>query len=72
MASTTLENTQATAVTALLGDVTLVGEAFSQKKAGAREQLIANARRLIAALETPIEAITWMAWAEVDAYIQHL
>lgn len=69
MWSTTLEQTQATAVTALLDDITLVGEAFSQKKAGAREQLMANARRLISVLETPVEAITWMAWAEVDTCI---
>ena len=61
----TLEQTQATNVTALLDEIALVGEAFSQKKAGAREHLISNARRLIAALETPVEAVTWIAWAEV-------
>ncbi len=69
MASITLKQTQATAVTALLEDINLVGEAFSQKKAGAREQLMANARRLISVLETSVEAITWMAWAEVDTWI---
>ena len=63
----TLEQTPAFDVTALLDNIALVGEAFSQKKAGAREQLILNARRLVAALETPVEAITWMAWAEVKA-----
>ena len=65
MASTTLEQNQATNVTALLQDIALVGEALAQKREGAREQLISNARRLVAALETPVEAITWMAWAEV-------
>ena len=31
----------------------------------ARVAMIAKARDLIAALETPLESIIWMAWAEV-------
>ncbi len=69
MGSTTLKQTPSTDVAALLDDIALVGEALSQKRAGARDQLISNARRLVAALETPVEAITWMAWAEVNTRI---
>jgi hypothetical protein len=43
MESTTFEQTQTTAVTALLDNIALVEKALSQKKAGAREQLVENA-----------------------------
>lgn len=49
----------------LLKDVAIKGEAFSRSEEGAREALIASARSLIMALETPMEAVTWMIWAEV-------
>jgi len=49
----------------ILDEITVYGYSLLQQKAGAREALSAKARSLIAALETPIEAITWIAWAEV-------
>ena len=52
-------------VGAVLKEIASKGEAFSQKEPGARESLIASARSLIAALETPMETVLWMIWAEV-------
>ena len=41
----------------------------SQEQANeARLAMIATARDLITSLETPIESIIWMAWAEVSNY----
>lgn len=53
-------------VVALLDELTEHGKDLFHQTPGAREALIANARSLIASLETPMEAITWMARAEVD------
>ena len=49
----------------LLNDVDKTGQAFLAGQNAARTGLIAKARSLIAALESPVESITWMAWAEV-------
>ena len=48
----------------LLREIDAGGRALSHRP-GARTELIARARSLISALETPIESIIWMAWAEV-------
>ena len=56
-------------VTSLLDSIAAKGKALSHNEEGSREALIADARSLIAALETPMEAITWIIWAEVDVYV---
>ena len=50
----------------LLKEIDSYGQALLQgQDVAARVSLIARARSLIASLETPIESVTWMAWAEV-------
>ena len=56
-------------ITALLDEIAKHGTDLAHQKAGAREALVANARLLIASLETPVEAITWMSWAEVGVSV---
>ena len=48
-----------------LREIEIGGQLLSKGQDGARTELITKARSLIAALETPIETIIWMAWAEV-------
>lgn len=60
-------NTQSLDVESILRDIDVSGKALSHDQDGARRALITKARSLIAALETPSEAIIWMAWAEVRA-----
>ena len=50
----------------LLKEVDSYGQALLQgQDVAVRVSLIARARALIASLETPMESVTWMAWAEV-------
>ena len=55
-----------TDVTGLLNEIAAQGKSLSHDGEGSREKLIDSARSLIAALETPMEAITWIIWAEVS------
>ncbi|KAL9633076.1 MAG: hypothetical protein Q9164_004918, partial [Protoblastenia rupestris] len=52
-------------VQGLLSEIDANGQALCRGRDAARTTLIAKARSLIAALETPVETITWIAWAEV-------
>ena len=54
----------------LLDEIAGHGKDLSHQIPSAREALIAKARSLITSLETPVEAITWMAWAEVDLSVE--
>lgn len=49
----------------LLNDIDAQGQVLLRGQGATRRELIAKARSLIAYLETPAEAVTWMAWAEV-------
>ena len=49
----------------LLNEIDDNGKALFRGQGAARTTLIAKARSLIAALETPAETMTWIAWAEV-------
>ena len=49
----------------VLASLSSGGDAIRQGEAYARRQLLDAARSLIAELETPIETITRIAWAEV-------
>lgn len=50
---------------AILAQLQATGSAYSEKKPGAREQLLNLAHSLISSLELPSEAIQRMGWAEV-------
>lgn len=52
-------------IQSLLSEIDDNGKALLRGQYAARTTLIAKARSLIAALETPAEAMTWIAWAEV-------
>ncbi len=52
-------------VESLLQEIDANGRALIRGRDAARTTLIAKARSLIAPLETPAEAVTWIAWAEV-------
>ena len=54
-------------VATILENIAESGKALSHDGAGAeiRRELLASARSLILALETPVESITRIAWAEV-------
>ena len=56
-------------VQSLLDEIYTHGQDLLRGQEVARTSLIAKARSLIAALETPMETITWIAWAEV--YTHH-
>lgn len=58
-------NPQSLHVESILRDIDVSGKALFHGRDGARTALITKARSLIAALETPVEAIIWMAWSEV-------
>ncbi|KAL8698176.1 MAG: hypothetical protein Q9201_006716 [Fulgogasparrea decipioides] len=51
-------------VQGLLNQINVTGQALLGGRDGARTTLIDEARSLIAALETPTETISWIAWAE--------
>lgn len=51
---------------AILASLSSGGDALRQGDAWARRQLLDAARSLVAELETPIETITRIAWAEVS------
>ena len=63
MATTKLE--QVVGISSLIDEIVAQGKALTQDEAGARERLIVKARELISGLETPVEMVTWIAWAEV-------
>ena len=52
-------------IASLMDEIASQGNAFSRREAGTRERLISKARDLIASLETPVEMVTWITWAEV-------
>jgi hypothetical protein len=52
-------------VESLLQEIAANGQALIRGQDAARTTLIGKARSLIAALETPTEMVTWIAWAEV-------
>ena len=52
-------------VDSLLQEIAAKGQALIRGQDAARTTLIGKARSLIAALETPAEMVTWIAWAEV-------
>ncbi|KAL8996315.1 MAG: hypothetical protein Q9169_004154 [Polycauliona sp. 2 TL-2023] len=54
--------------TALLAEITNQGHAFNSESPGARRKLLDAAVSLVAELETPIETITRIAWAEPVLY----
>ena len=53
----------------ILRDIDLNGQALLSGQEAVRTSLIDKARSLIASLETPIETVTWIAWAEVNTYL---
>lgn len=48
-----------------LSQVTLQGDTFLHGDTEARQKLIASAKELVAAAETPVEALLWHTWALV-------
>jgi len=48
-----------------LSKITAQGKSYMSNEPGAREKLIASARDLIDAAESPIESLLWLIWAEV-------
>ena len=53
-------------VSSLLSSISFVGSSFAQQTPGSREELVALAYKLAAALETPNEFIQRTGWAEVQ------
>lgn len=51
----------------LIDELSVQKKEISHAGSEAREQMILKARELVAALETPLEAILWMIWGEVRA-----
>ena len=49
----------------IISDIVTEGQRLEMKESNARETLIVQARRLIAALETPMENLLWTMCAEV-------
>ena len=58
-------------VQSLLHDIGSEGQRLLSGGHAARSNLITKARSLIATLETPVETVTWIAWAEVCDTILH-
>lgn len=56
-------------VESILSSISSAGASFAKQDAGAREQLLAHAYKLAAAVETPSEAIQRIGWAEVGSVI---
>ena len=56
-------------VGALLAEIKDQGRALDLQVVGARRKLLNAAASLIAALETPVEKITRIAWAEVRNFV---
>lgn len=51
---------------AILDRLQTIAQAYTEKRPGAREQLLNLSYALTASLELPSEAIQRMGWAEVD------
>jgi len=52
----------------ICAEMEVAGEALDRGKYGAREELLRLCRSLIALLETPLESLTRMWWAEVSEF----
>ena len=53
-------------IQAILNDLVVKGKALSQGDSSVRKTMLADARSLMFALETPIEAVLRIAWAYVS------
>jgi hypothetical protein len=58
--------TQRDDIAQALSKVASQGQNYMSNEPGAREKLIASARELIAATESPIESLLWAIWAQVQ------
>ncbi|KAI9871139.1 MAG: hypothetical protein M1830_003279, partial [Pleopsidium flavum] len=59
-----IETTSSRHIPTLLGNIASNGNALSQGDTNARTDLLVAARELCLALETPVEAVLRIAWAE--------